>query len=110
MANKPRQKMPVAERAKQFIPFAALKGLPEALQNKESSPVPRIELSEEQAALLNRKLLALAPGMAVTVIFYRAGQYRKLHGTVTRIDSAYRYLKLDTQQIAFDDLLDITSA
>lgn len=35
MASKPRAKMPVSERAKQFMPFAALKGLPEALEKKE---------------------------------------------------------------------------
>lgn len=35
MANKPRNKMPIEERAKQFMPFAALKGLPEALAAKE---------------------------------------------------------------------------
>lgn len=35
MAAKPRNKMPVADRAKQFMPFAALKGLPEALLRKE---------------------------------------------------------------------------
>ncbi len=37
MANKPRHKMPVEERAKQFMPFAALKGLPEALAAKEKT-------------------------------------------------------------------------
>ena len=35
MANKPENKMPLSERAKQFLPFAALKGLPEALAEKE---------------------------------------------------------------------------
>lgn len=35
MASKPREKMPISERAKQFMPFAALKGLPEALEKKE---------------------------------------------------------------------------
>lgn len=35
MANKPGNKMPIEERAKQFMPFAALKGLPEALAAKE---------------------------------------------------------------------------
>ncbi len=35
MAAKPKNKMPIADRAKQFMPFAALKGLPEALLRKE---------------------------------------------------------------------------
>lgn len=48
MANRPRAKMPVSERAKQFMPFAAVKGLDEALQQKrhERELIPRAELSE----------------------------------------------------------------
>ena len=49
MASKPKHKMPIEDRAKQFMPFAALKGLPEALAAKEKTTVPKIELSEETA-------------------------------------------------------------
>ncbi|MCR5538944.1 MAG: hypothetical protein K6F13_06700 [Lachnospiraceae bacterium] len=35
MGNKPRGKMPVSERAKQFAPFSALRGLEEALELQE---------------------------------------------------------------------------
>ena len=35
MASKPKNKMPIEERAKQFMPFAALRGLPDALAAKE---------------------------------------------------------------------------
>lgn len=35
MAHKPKQKMSMEDRAKQFLPFAALKGLPEALAARE---------------------------------------------------------------------------
>ncbi len=34
-SNSKRPKMPVSERAKQFMPFAALSGLPEALRKVE---------------------------------------------------------------------------
>ena len=37
MASKPKAPMPAADRAKQFLPFAALKGLQEALDRKESA-------------------------------------------------------------------------
>lgn len=47
MASKPREKMPISERAKQFMPFAALKGLPEALEKKEK------ELSKTQTGYDN---------------------------------------------------------
>ena len=39
--------MAAADRAKQFLPFAALKGLPEALAKKERVAVPKIVLSED---------------------------------------------------------------
>lgn len=42
MKKKPMQPMPVAERAKQFLPFAALKGFEEALA--------RVEKEVEEAA------------------------------------------------------------
>ena len=35
MGHKPAHPMPIEERAKQFMPFAALKGLPEALKAVE---------------------------------------------------------------------------
>ena len=47
MASKPKHKMPIEDRAKQFMPFAALKGLPDALAAKEKITVPKTELPEE---------------------------------------------------------------
>ena len=43
-------------RAKQFVPFAALKGYEEALRAKEKIVVEKIELSEEKKAELDYKL------------------------------------------------------
>lgn len=42
MANRP--KMDPADRAKQFLPFDALKGFREALEEKERTIVPKGEL------------------------------------------------------------------
>ena len=39
-----RGRMNREDRAKQFMPFAALKGYPEALRKKEKIVVPKIEL------------------------------------------------------------------
>lgn len=51
-----RAKMMREERAKQFMPFAALKGYEEALHRKEKHKVPKMELSEEYQEILDRKL------------------------------------------------------
>ena len=45
-----RAKMDRAQRAKQFAPFAALKGFEEALREKERIIVPKVELYEEKKA------------------------------------------------------------
>jgi len=45
VANRP--KMDPADRAKQFLPFDALKGFREALAEKERTVVPQGELSKE---------------------------------------------------------------
>ena len=108
MANKPRQKMPVAERAKQFMPFAALKGLPEALTQAERAHAAKTkkELSEEMAADLNRSLLSLHSGCQATICYYKAGHEHQITGSVTKLDATFRYLLMDGNlQIAFDDLV-----
>ena len=54
--KKPPYPMPTEKRAKQFMPFAALTGLAEALEAKEHVTVPRILLSDEMAEELDRKM------------------------------------------------------
>lgn len=49
MGHRPLQKMPIEERAKQFMPFAALKGLPEALARAE-------QLAEHRGETVREKL------------------------------------------------------
>ena len=49
MANKVHPRMERSNRAKQFMPFDALKGFREALEEKERILVPKRELSEGRA-------------------------------------------------------------
>lgn len=56
MPKKPRTKMPISERAKQFMPFAAVKGYHEALAKKEHITVPKNELTDDMAELLGLQL------------------------------------------------------
>jgi len=48
MGHKPAHPMPIEERAKQFMPFAALKGLPEALQKVEKQAEKNGETVREE--------------------------------------------------------------
>lgn len=99
--------MPVADRAKQFMPFAALKGLPEALAAKEKITVPKITLSPEMAEELDRKMHLLQKGNMATVIYFHENEYLKITGMVARIDATCRLLQIVNTKILFDDILDV---
>lgn len=107
MAGRPRTRMSVEQRAKQFMPFAALRGLPEALAAKEKVIVPRVELSEEMAAELDRKMHMLKKGEIATVVYFSKDEYLKMTGMVARIDETARVLQIVNTVISFDDILDV---
>ena len=69
--------MTVADRAKQFAPFSALRGLPEELAQKERIYQPRKILSSDMAEQLDRMLQTVHPGHMVTVVYYQQGRYRQ---------------------------------
>lgn len=107
MAKRPKNKMPISDRAKQFMPFAALKGLPEALSKKEKIVVPKIELSPEMAEELDFKMHQLEHGKIATVVYFCKDEYLKISGMVARIDETGRILQIVNTKIPFDDILDI---
>ena len=100
-------KMSREERAKQFMPFAALKGYPEALKKKEKIVVPKRELSEEYQKELDQKLRQVHKNDIITVTYSANHEYLKLTGMVSRIDETARLLKIVNTKISFDDLYDI---
>lgn len=105
MANRP--KMSREDRAKQFMPFAALKGYPEALRKKEKIVVPKAEVSEEYAEALDRKLRQVKKNDIITVVYFCNDEYLKKTGMVSRIDDTARVLKIVNTKISFDDIYDI---
>lgn len=107
MPSKPKHKMPIEERAKQFMPFSALKGLEEALAEKEKIVVPKIELSEDSAVELDQKMHALECGKITTIVYYSKQEYLKLTGMVAKIDEDHRILQIVNTKISFDDIYDI---
>ncbi|MCR5031694.1 MAG: YolD-like family protein [Lachnospiraceae bacterium] len=94
-------------RAKQFMPFAALKGLTEALQAQEKIVVPQAELSEDQLADLDEKMHRLHAGSLVTVVYYQKGEYLKKTGMVAKILPQARQLQVVNTRIDFDAIYSI---
>lgn len=94
-------------RAKQFVPFAALKGYEEALRAKEKIIVPKMELSEEKKEELNRKLHQINKNDIITVIYFCDGEYIQLEGMVSRVDKDARVLKVINTKITFSDIYEL---
>lgn len=94
-------------RAKQFMPFDALKGLRAALAEKERMIVEKKELSEEQKEELDRKLKRIEKQDIITVEYFDNGEYVRVTGMVSGIDLSGRILKIVNQKILFDTISDL---
>ncbi len=108
MGNRVRTKMSREDRAKQFMPFAALKGYEEELRKKEKIVVPKIELSEERKDELDRQFMKIKKKDIVTAVYFCRGEYLKVTGMVSRVDTDARLLVIVNTKIPFEDLYDIT--
>ena len=97
------------ERAKQFAPFDALRGLREALAKKERvhERQERGEVSEETAAGIEATLIKLKKGDRVRALIFDDGYYVTVEGQVTNFDVTYRYIKVEDGKIPFSDLYDL---
>ena len=97
------------ERAKQFAPFDAMKGLQEALRDREERHlrVERHEISEDMAERNSQVILKLERGMKVEIFCYCAFHDVVKHGRITDVDITFRNLKLDNERIWFDDIYSI---
>lgn len=107
MANKTYPMMDRSNRAKQFMPFDALKGFREALKEKERILVAKKELSEEQKEELGYKLNQIQKMDMVTVEYFQNGEYVQVTGVVSKIDTGSRILKIVNTKIPFDDIADL---
>lgn len=99
-----RAKMDRAARAKQFMPFAALKGFEEALRAKEKIVVPKAELSEEIRAELDRIMQDLRKFDLAKVVYFSKGEYLEITGIVSKIDKDSRYITIVDTKIDFDNI------
>ncbi len=102
-----RAKMDRQDRAKQFMPFAALKGYEEALREKEKIVVAKVELSEEKKEELNRRMQTVSRNDMVRVVYFKEDEYLQITGMVSRIDKDARILKVVGTKIPFDDIYEV---
>lgn len=96
-----------ANRAAQFMPFAALTGYYELVRKQEITVEPKRELTEEKALVLSKKLEGLKRGDLVRVTYYDTYGYRSRTGILDEALPAFKLLKLRDIAIDFDDIQDI---
>lgn len=95
------------DRARQFMPFAALRGFEELIREQERKPEKRRVLSDEEATMLSEKLRKTEVGTMAEVRYYDGTGYRETVGMVSDIDFANRCLRIVKVAIRFDDISEI---
>ncbi len=110
--------MPIADRAAQFSPFAALTGHGEAIKETARLTNERIELDENCKALLDQKLriirgqLSKRPEVSITYfmpdIKKEGGSYVTAEGCAIRINEYENTIALsDGTKIPIDEIIEI---
>ena len=107
MGKRPQAKMSVEDRAKQFMPFAALKGYEEALAEKEKIVVNKFELTDELRDDLDLKLHTIKKNDIATIVYCNKGEYLKVTGMVSYLDFTSGIIKIVNTKINFRDLFSI---
>ena len=97
----------VSDRARQFLPFDALKGFKELIKEVERVKVNKKELTEENIETLSKTILSLEKGMMVRVIYFNQDEYLKLEGIVSKIDITNRFIIIVKRRISLDDIYEI---
>ena len=82
-------------RAKQFLPFDALKGLQEAIREKEVEKKKKRDLAEDTLNDLNNKFNQIDNGSFVKITFYKNGKYSEIKGRVTNIDYIKKKIQIN---------------
>ena len=91
------KKINEVDRAKQFIPFDALKGFREALRKREEVVID----------VINFKLARIKKGDLVKVTHYQKTHYVETNGIVSEINEVDKYLRIVVMKIAFSDIVNI---
>ena len=96
------------ERAKQYLHFDAVKGLQEALREKEIEHEERIDLAEEALENLEEEFNKIEIGRKVKVKYYKDGKYVVVEGNVSKINNLKKKLEVDFEsKINYSDIAKI---
>ncbi len=101
--------MPRADRAKQFMPFASLRGFDDEIEERQVIPESRHVLSEDERAALDEQLYALQARLdagshpqVTLMLFTPDGDGDALTGTYREVTGMLRRIRLDVRAIDVD--------
>jgi len=96
-----------ADRAKQFMPFATLRGYYKAVRESERIVEPRRYVTEEDVARISATLAGVRKGDMVRVTYYDKDAYVVKEVMVSEVVPALQFITIVRTQIAFDDIWDV---
>lgn len=96
-----------ASRAKQFLPFDALKGFQEALSEKQIKYDDKKELTEDSYIRLQEEWNKIDKDSVVKVKYYKNKRYIELQGKITNIDYIKKKIRINDENIRICDIIDI---
>lgn len=94
-------------RAKQFLPFDALKGFYEAIGYENIIRKNKKVLSEDIFNNLNKKISSIHKGDNITIKYYFNFDYVETTGIVKKIDNINKKIYILNSVIDFDDIIDL---
>lgn len=95
------------ERAKQFLPFNALRGYYTLVKEKEKIIEKKKNLSEDELDRLEIEFEKIKVGMMVRIKYYNIDHYEIIEGMVSKIDLIFRKIRIVKKEILIDDIIDI---
>ena len=96
-----------SNRAKQFMPFDALKGLKEEIKRREIIKENKKILSKEQNNYLDNIIKSLKKNNLVKIKYYKELNYIETIDKIKKIDNIYKKIYLSNTIINFDDIITI---
>lgn len=103
-----REKMPLSDRARQFLPFDALKGLQDALRLKEfeHERIEKGDLAPDRINKISDTLFNLKKNDNVNIRYYNDGHYFDISGKA-KLNVIEKFIIVNETKISFDDIEDI---
>lgn len=100
-------KMTNLERAKQFLPFNALKGYYTLLEEKKKIKEERKILSADEYERLEREFVKIKIGSIIKVKYYLNDHYENIEGMVSKIDLVFKKIQIVKTEILIKDIVDL---